>query len=154
MPPPRNPLVYLLLTRCAFALEVTIYHTGTTPAAHPSASGTLAVLAGTPYLVEVEILREDLQTYDKYVSSIRVGDSTGTDMVDLGACNPDGGAHDCTFYKCNGAAITKFTPTTSEMRFEVDMVGQRQQCNCDLNTWECSQATTGDSARTRLRLWA
>ena len=74
--------------------EVVIYRDGQNAFnGFPSAIGVESVVAGTPYLVEVEILREGLQTYDKYVSAIRVGNSNG-EMVDLGACNPDGGDHE------------------------------------------------------------
>ena len=57
-------------------------------------TGTLTVQPGLKYVVNVEILRNDLGDWGEEVSDITL------DGTSIGGCNPDGGDHDCTFFNC------------------------------------------------------
>ena len=118
-------------------IVVMAYSPGTTPEYHPSASATAAVTAGTRYTITVEVLREDLGDASEYVAAIRIGDDgvlpgeAGTALLNLGACHPDGGDYDCTFFDCGPQLGTvTFTPQTSTMAFELDIVGHSWDCDC------------------------
>ena len=117
-------------------IVVMAYDLGKTPKYEPSAAATASVTPGLTYTVTVEILREDLQSASEYVAAIRIGDS-GQPLLNLGPCNPDGTDYDCTFFDCgpqlggwSNEAIS-YTPQTSTMAFEVDVVGREPACPLD-----------------------
>ena len=71
-----------------------IYSSGTDPSAKQYNRGTITVQPGIWYTVNVEILRNDLDSSDEKVQDITL------DGRSIGECNPDGGDYDCTFFNC------------------------------------------------------
>jgi hypothetical protein len=75
---------------CDAPVIAVIYSSGTTAFSSPSASGTVDLIPGSTYNVQVEILRNDLGSASERVTAIRV------DGVDIGGCNPCAAQHATT----------------------------------------------------------
>lgn len=110
-----------------------IYSSGTTAYYTPSATGSVNLVAGATYLVQVEILRNDLGggRGSEWVPAIYVGSTS------IGDCAPDGGDYDCTFFTC--PISHTFTPATSTVALSIDVSGHSWDCDCDMSSWQCSR---------------
>ena len=98
--------------------------------------GTISVEAGF-YTVEMDILRNDLSGASEYVIDVTL------DGVSVGGCNPDGGDYDCTFFSCPMATPDLMIYTASgEIAVNMQFQGHSWDCDCDMDTWECSKEST------------
>ena len=71
-------------------------------------------------------MRNDLGQASEYVKSIAVG---GTNM---GACRPDGGDYDCTFFQCPFDTTTVVTASASgTVPVAMVFTGHSRDCDCD-----------------------
>ena len=106
--------------------------------------GVVDVLKNTPYRVRFEILRNDLDSASEKVTEVLVDDQ------DLGECNPDGGAYNCTFFDCS---VTQKEVTvvseTGKINLNMKLTGHSHNCDCDTSTWNCSRENTV-SGRTKM----
>ena len=110
-----------------------VYSEGTTSTT--SNTGTIDVIAGTTYNVNFEILRNDLGHSSEYVTDVLI------DGKSLGACHPDGGDYDCTFFSCPFGQVA-ITPASSQIDVDIQIRGHSWDCDCDKVTWECSKQET------------
>ena len=61
----------------------------------------------------------------------------------IGGCNPDGGDTDCTFFHCQvTSASATVVSQTGIIAVRMDFTGHSHDCDCDLQTWECSAENT------------
>jgi hypothetical protein len=99
-----------------------------------TAKGSGFVIGNSYKVDSVEVLRNDLGHASEYVTSIKLAG------VEVGACHPDGGDYDCTFFNCRKSHT--FTAQSANPNFEVSVKGHSRDCDCDTNTWECSKEKT------------
>jgi len=92
--------------------------------------------------VSFDILRNDLGDSGEYVTDVKV------DGQSLGACHPDGGDYDCTFFTCPFSTPT-ITSSSGTVALEIHIKGHSWDCDCDKSTWECSKESTV-SGRTKM----
>ena len=71
-----------------------VYSSGTSTSPNPTVTGTIAVTPGVEYVVQMEVLRNDLSDPSEKVAAVTL------DGAAIGGCNPDGGDYDCTFCEC------------------------------------------------------
>ena len=123
------------LPECSEPIVVMVYSEGNVAKYSPSASGSVSVVPGQNYQIKVEVLRNDLGSASERVADIRI------DGVSVGSCNPDGGDYDCTYFDCSvqmGAPLVT-AASYGVMEFEIDVEGHSWDCDCDTETWECSE---------------
>eukprot|EP00040_Diaphanoeca_grandis_P044315 m.11940 g.11940 ORF g.11940 m.11940 type:complete len:361 (-) comp9071_c0_seq1:26-1108(-) len=111
-----------------------VYRQGTT--AYASNPGEIQVVPNRKYLVNFEILRNDLGQDHEYVTNIIVGGQN------YGPCRPDGHDYDCNFYNCTRAKQMIVTPTTTVLKVDMRIIGHSWDCDCDTKTWQCSKENT------------
>lgn len=114
-----------------------VYSSGTSASNSPAATGTVDLVVGAAYSVAIEVLRNDLGGQSEKITAVYIGSGSS-----LGECNPDGDDYDCTFFACTHLTMTSFTPTTSAVALRIDATGHSHDCDCDINTWQCSQENT------------
>jgi len=102
---------------------------------HNTTRGTASVTPNVAYKVSFEILRNDLGDSHEYVTDVKV------DGQSLGACHPDGGDFDCTFFTCPFSTST-VTSSSGTVALEIHIIGHSWDCDCDKSTWECSRENT------------
>merc|ERR1719203_1306131 len=117
---------FTLTPQVPTAVTQVIYSSGTSSKTHNT--GTISVLPGAVYTVQLEVLRNDLQS-----SSERVVDVT-LDGRSIGGCNPDGGDYDCTFFNCPIPATT-VQSQTGTIQVSMQYTGHSWDCDCDTSTW-------------------
>jgi len=94
---------------------------------------------GEEYLIDFEILRNDLGNAHEYVTSAKVGTQ---EILKDGECHPDGGDYDCTFFKCDvkhEGRVQKIN--TGTIQLSISLVGHEKDCDCikddNPKNWEC-----------------
>ena len=109
-----------------------VYGEGTT--AQATYESTINVAPNMDYDVRIEVLRNDLGSSDERVSKITF------DGVTIGDCNPDGGDYDCTFFNCQNTIQNDLVSyETGSIRVALTYQGHSWDCDCDKETWDCSQ---------------
>ena len=92
------------------------------------------VIPNLQYQLQVEVLRNDLESASERVSRITFDD------VDIGDCNPDGGDYDCNFFDCHNTIQTKtISSETGSIPVSLTYQGHSWDCDCDKETWICSR---------------
>ena len=76
------------------------------------------------YAVSVEVLRNDLGDSDEFVRSITINNKG------MGACYPDGGDYDCTFFSCPLSTSVKAT-SSGQAAVAMVFTGHSWDCDCD-----------------------
>ena len=95
------------------------------------------VVPNLDYYLKIEVLRNDLQSYDERVSKITI------DGHDVGNCNPDGKDYDCTFYDCRDSIQYEVVSSnTGLMSVAFTYEGHSWDCDCDKQTWTCKKENT------------
>ena len=122
---------YVYLVILATNITEVIYSSGTQ--ARRYNPGTIVAQPRVHYTVKVEILRNDLGSYDERVQDIML------DGRSIGGCNPDGGDFDCTFLNCPITSTSTVVSQTGNIEVKMDFVGHSQDCDCDRQTWICSR---------------
>ena len=119
----------------AGAIMQVVYSAGTT--ATSSNTGAISVASGVTYRIVMHVLRNDLGSASERVTGVTFNGHS------IGACNPDGGDYDCTFYNCN-SELTRSTYTATSDTINVDLTytGHSYDCDCDVNDWSCSSEGT------------
>ena len=120
---------------CIAAIIQVVYSDGSTATA--SNTGTISVASGVTYSIGMEVLRNDLGSANERVSGVTFNGQS------IGACNPDGGDYDCTFYNCNSELTTStYTATSDTINVDLTYTGHSYDCDCDMNDWSCSKEGT------------
>jgi hypothetical protein len=87
--------------------------------------GTITGLVpGAQYAVSVEVLRNDLGSSSEFVRSITINNKG------MGACYPDGGDYDCTFFSCPLSTSVKAT-SSGQAAVAMVFTGHSWDCDCD-----------------------
>ncbi len=106
------------------------YSSGATPTHNNR--GTIAVVPNQKYSATFEILRNDLEAEHEYVTNVIIGQAR------LGACRPDGGERDCTFYDCSSEQRPVIvSSTTAQLAVLILIINHSSECHCDTATWAC-----------------
>ena len=90
------------LNPAAVVIEV-IYSAGRDSSTTQYNEGSITVQPGVKYTVDVEVLRNDLASWNERVEDILLRPDQGIQgagQVSIGGCNPDGDDQDCTFFNC------------------------------------------------------
>ena len=99
------------------------------------------VLPNVGYDIQIEVLKNDLGKDDKMITEIKVDGNL------IGDCYPSGGeGNECDFYDCSFHLISKhiFSPT-GIVKFEMTYSEHSQICECDKQTWICTNVTNAGS---------
>ena len=102
-----------------------------------SNTGAISVASGVTYRIVMQVLRNDLGDAGEDVSGVTFNGQS------IGACNPDGGDYDCTFYNCNSElTMSTYTATSDTINVDLTYTGHSYDCDCDVNDWSCSMEGT------------
>jgi hypothetical protein len=124
-----------------------VYKSGTTGnSVDETITGTLSGLVpGHTYSIDADVLRNDLGQSSEYVKSINVGGH------DMGACHPDGGDYDCTFFRCPLSSAKVTASATGTIDVTMIFTGHSRDCDCNTATWECSKESTNAAHPTPMK---
>ena len=99
-----------------------IYSAGRDSSTTQYNEGSIAVQPGVKYTVDVEVLRNDLASWNERVEDILLRPDQGiqgAEQVSIGGCNPDGDDQDCTFFNC---PITSATVVSQGLKLWLEML--------------------------------
>ena len=96
---------------------------------------TITVIPNATYSISVDILRHQKTDSVEKFNKIIVGG------LQLGNCQPEAYQNNCTFVPCSNInkASQEISSETGEIDVVMEVEGHSWACNCDTNSWKCSE---------------